>query len=84
MSNIERSDIYNVIDKERDYQDNKWGLEEHPISQFVCDIDEHLRRLKNHCYNLDNLEMLDEIRKISALTVKCMEVHGYIERLDNE
>jgi len=84
MSNIERSDIYDVIDKERDYQDNKWGLEEHPIPQFVCDIDEHLRRLKNHCYNLDNLGMLDEIRKISALTVKCMEVHGYIERLDNE
>lgn len=76
-----REHVYKCFDSERTYQTAKWGTHEHPRAQFVVDIERHLNQLKDHCYNLDEKNMQEEVRKIGALAVKFGEVHGMAPRM---
>lgn len=83
---MERKDVYLAIDSERDYQDLKWGVLDNPNyvsyepSQFLIDIEMHLNKAKNFNYNIDKENVMNELRKIAGLCVKCCEVHGVKNR----
>lgn len=83
---MKREDVYKAIDSERDYQDSFWGKVDDPNyvsyhpSQFLIDIEIHLNKAKQANYKIDMKSVMDEIRKIGALAVKCGEVHGIEKR----
>ena len=86
---MERENVYKRIDQERDYQDIKWKNNDVPddeksIAEWLNYIEFHLGKAKNEIYYLKHQEALAEVRKIAALAVKCMEIHGCSERnVDN-
>jgi hypothetical protein len=87
---MERTDVYKRIDGERDYQDAKWGTrreadgtpdEEKPVAEWINYMEFHLQKAKNAVYYLDTKEALAELRKVTALGVRAMEIHGCPERV---
>ena len=81
---MERSEVYSVIDGERDYQDRTWGT----IEQRPKQVGSWLT-LMRHCLTKAETEWattrgdeyaLDEIRKVVAVGIACMEQHGAMRR----
>ena len=83
---MKRQEVYEAINSERDYQDKKWGVTDDPNyesyepSQFLIDIEIHLNKAKQANYNVDKNGVMNELRKIGALAVKCGEVHNMPKR----
>lgn len=78
---MNRVEIYKEIDNERDYQDSKWKNQdvsdlEKSISEWIIYIEKHLEKAKSDIYQLDKTDALSEIRKVAALSVACLEIHG--------
>ena len=82
---MERKDVYKMIDGERDYQDNRWGTrrtldgtpdEEKDAAEWINYMEYHISKAKERVYHLDTQGALAEIRKVSALGVRAMEIHG--------
>ena len=82
---IDRQDVYKAIDGERDYQDRKWGKrnvadgipdEEKPVSEWLNYIEFHLEKAKKENYFLKKDYALAELRKVAALAVRALEIHG--------
>lgn len=87
---MERRDVYKRIDGERDYQDKTWVArrtadgtpdEEKPVAEWINYIEYHLSKAKERVYHLDTQAALAEIRKVTALGVRTMEIHGCPERV---
>jgi len=87
---MKRIEIYNRIDGERNYQDANWGTrreiegtpdEEKPVAEWVNYIEYHLSKAKERIYHLDTEGALHELRKVTALGVRAMEIHGCPERI---
>jgi hypothetical protein len=86
---MERNEIYKRLDSERDYQDmvGKSGIrgdipdEEKPVAEWVNYIEYHLSKAKDYVYHLQKDHALEEIRKVAALAVRAMEIHGCPERI---
>jgi hypothetical protein len=87
---MERREIYNRLDGERDYQDANWGSrrqmdgtpdEEKPVAEWVNYIEYHVSRAKERIYHLDTEGATAELRKVAALAVRAMEIHGCPERV---
>jgi len=86
---MERSEIYRYIDGERDYQDTTWSPrrkqlgvpdESKSIAEWIIYMEYHLNKAKENIYRLDSKESLAEIRKITALGVRTMEIYGCPKR----
>jgi hypothetical protein len=83
---MKRSDVHDVLDDERDYQDKIWGsptdedYTAYPISQYILDFENLVNQLKTFGFSMDDEKALDTIRKIGALSVKCGEVHDLPKR----
>ncbi len=86
---MEKNDVYNRIDGELDYQIIKWterniinGVpdEEKDVPEWINYIEFHLSKAKNAIYRLNKEAALAELRKVTALGVKCMMIHGCPER----
>ncbi len=86
---MDRKEVYRILDGERDYQDVKWELRNEingipdktkPIAEWLTYIEHHLNKAKNAVYYLQNDEALAEIRKVTALGVRAMEINGCPER----
>lgn len=86
---MERTDIYKCIDGERDYQDANWGSrrqadgtpdEEKPVAEWINYIEYHISKAKDKVYHLDTAGATAELRKVAALAVRAMEIHGCPER----
>ena len=82
---MERKEVYKRIDGERNYQDEVWGTrraldntpdEEKPVAEWINYIEYHLGKAKDKVYHLNTLEATDELRKVAALAVRAMEIHG--------
>jgi hypothetical protein len=82
---MERKEIYKRLDGERDYQDARWGTrrtlegtpdEEKPVAEWINYMEYHLSKAKERVYHLDTEGALAEVRKVSALGVRAMEIHG--------
>ena len=80
---MERKEIYNIIDGERDYQDTRWQSDtdqNKSIAEWLIYIEAHLNKAKNEVYHISPISAMEEIRKITALGVCAMEIHGCPER----
>jgi hypothetical protein len=86
---MERNDVYKRIDAERKYQDLRWSGdlrvgdvpdEEKPVAEWINYIEYHLSKAKDCNYHLKTNHALEEIRKVAALAVRAMEIHGCPER----
>ena len=89
---MERKQVYERIDGERNYQDEVWGVrrtlddtpdEEKPVAEWINYIEYHLSKAKERVYHLDTEGALAEMRKIAALAVRTIEIHGCPERKSN-
>jgi len=87
---MERNDVYQKIDTERDYQDLRWSPrrdknntpdEQKPPAEWLNYIEYHLSKAKEQVYLLEDENALAEIRKVAALAVRCLEIHGCPERI---
>ena len=77
---MERSQVYKLIDSERDYQDNKWpdiiNLPVKGVSEFVVMLNHYITVLNAEwTTNAGDTAALEVIRKIAGITVNCMEKH---------
>lgn len=83
---MKRKEVIDCLESERDYQDEKWGSPQKedyisfPMSHFILDIEAHLNKMKIFCYDTDTDGVMNEMRKIGALSVKFGEVHGMKKR----
>ena len=75
-----RTQVFDAIDSERDYQDRKWGTAaEHPheVGGWLTLMDVHLQRAKAAWAGANSdAEALDALRKVLAIGVACAEQHG--------
>lgn len=87
---MERQEVYKKIDVERDYQDLRWSPrreknntpdEQKPPAEWLNYIEFHLSKAKEKVYMLEDEQALAEVRKIAALTVRCLELHGCPDRI---
>jgi hypothetical protein len=87
---MEREHVYKRIDAERKYQDLRWSSdlrigdvsdEEKPVSEWLNYIEYHLSKAKDCNYHLEKNNALAELRKVAALAVRAMEIHGCPERI---
>jgi hypothetical protein len=86
---LDRRDVYKRIDSERNYQDFRWNTnlregdvpdEEKPVAEWLNYIEFHLLKAKNSNYHWNKEASLAELRKVAALAVRAMEIHGCPER----
>jgi len=83
-----RSEVYQAVDSERDYQDAQQGNAKRHEGQpamtpgeFILCMEKCLDDARNEWYKPDGGKgCLDFVRKVSALGVQCMELHGAPKR----
>lgn len=72
-----REEAYSLVDLERFYQDGKWGGEEHDSKHNVADwiifMEIYLDRAKAAVHSTGKREAMEQILKVTALGVACME-----------
>lgn len=87
---MERKLIYQIIDGERNYQDNKWtnvnvesGIpdDEKSVAEWINYMEYHISRAKEAVYHLNTEAALAEMRKVIALGIRAMEINGCPERV---
>jgi len=87
---MKRTEVYKKIDKERDYQDLRWdkGMKnnrvedsEKPLSEWINYIEFHLSKAKEAIYHLKDGDAKAELRKVTALGVRALEIHGCPDRI---
>jgi len=86
---MEREEVYNHIDSEREYQDWRWDNgdrtdrvpdEEKSPAEWLNYIEYCLNEAKKANYFLNKEETMNNIRKIAGLAVRAMEIHGCPQR----
>jgi hypothetical protein len=83
---MDRKKVYDLINNEREYQDYKWrDRDAVSIATEILIMQEHLDKAKkNHIsLNFNGRLALDQIRKIVAVGVRCLETHGGEDMLKN-
>ena len=87
---MERQEVYNRINGERDYQDWRWDEgeredrvldEEKSPAEWLNYIKYHLEQGEISNYMLNKQDTMAEIRKIAALAVRAIEIHGCPRRV---
>lgn len=87
---VDRYAVYECINTERNYQDERWPGHKHSITEYLVYIkhyldlamtkrstrDDHIDQLNVHSQE----SSLNDLRKIAALAVACMEENGCIDR----
>lgn len=75
-----RSDVYWAIDGERDYQDSKWRRPDDKVmtvGEHLVLLEEYIQRARQAWTdNVGDAAALEVIRKVAAIAVRCMELHG--------
>ena len=83
-STIVRSFVFSAIDGERDYMNMKYNqmgeLRNTSITEFVTVMQDKLSDAAEYALHGDNEAARDEIRKVLAAGVACLEVHGILKR----
>lgn len=79
---MNRSEVYHLIDGERDYQISRWKTLErhHEIGTWLAFMQHYLTRAIADITKANHREAMCNIRKIAALAVVAMEDHGAPER----
>lgn len=78
-----RAEVYAAIDSEREYQDKKWGGESHDqlwnVGDWLVFMEVFLDKAKKE-YTAFEGNPSDEVRKVAALAIACMEYNGISPR----
>jgi hypothetical protein len=80
---IDRQEIFEVIEDERIYQDNKWKKPQHShsVTEYLVFISHYVNDAMKKVSTMDGeKEALPNIRKIAALAVAAMEENGVSKR----
>ncbi len=84
---MSRRDVYRMIDGEREYQEELWNTSETSSRKSVG---EYLTLIRAYSYHADNAYTKgdeegarEDIRKLAALAVHCLEIHGALPRVNN-
>jgi hypothetical protein len=84
MKKLERKEVYEIVDEERDYQDEKWGGTSHDNTHSVSDwlifMRIYLTEAENALYQSSAEDAMDAVRKITAMGVAAMEANGCPKR----
>lgn len=75
MNMTSRTEVYAAIDSERAYQIDRFNDKPHELDSFLVYMQHYLTIAIGHVTN-GNPSGLDDVRKIIALGVACMEQHG--------
>jgi hypothetical protein len=83
---MDRKDVYGVIDRERDYQDKKWGGKQndnyHEVEAYILYMQHNLNEAMKAISTQKGAQGgLEHLRKVVTLGVACFEVHGVPERV---
>jgi hypothetical protein len=75
---MERTEVYKLIDGERDYQDHlppsRTDYRNHVVGEYMIMIQSYFNRAVERWTNTNSdTEALENIRKIAAICVQCME-----------
>ena len=80
---MERSEVYKIIDTERTYQDRdlldkNWNHKGNPsVEAELLIMEEYMSKARTAwCNCSDNSEVLDVLRKVAGVAVRCFENHG--------
>ena len=80
MPKTNRESVFDAIDDERDFQDQKWGtIEDHPheVGGWLTIMRSLLLKAEMEWTgSRGDAGALEEIRKVVAVGVACMEQHG--------
>ena len=80
MPALTRKDVFIAIEHERDCQDKKWGnLDEHTheVGSYLTIMRQLLNDAERaYMSQRGDIGALDELRKVVAVGVACMEQHG--------
>lgn len=80
MTTLTRKDVLFAIEQERYHQDKKWGtLDEHPheVGSWLTIMRQLLNDAERaYMSQRGDIDALDELRKVVAVGVACMEQHG--------
>lgn len=89
---MERSLVFEHINHEREYQEHRWntGLRdgdkpdsEKDIAEWLIYLEAYLNIAKSNVYHLNREEAKASLRKIAAIAVAALEVHGCPPRMFN-
>ena len=76
-----RQEIIEAIDRERAYQDRKWGPPHHDVPAWILVLRAELAEAEHAWVKSGgNREALKEILQVIAVGVACLEQHGIFER----
>jgi hypothetical protein len=80
-----RKEVYEIIDSERNYQDNlgpyKTDGRLHTVGDYLTMLSVYVDKAQNsYIFNSGDKEALEEIRKIAGICVLCMEKYGGFKR----
>lgn len=83
---MDRTEVYRIIDTERDYQErmgqqNSWGqgqgASNHSVGDFLSMLQAYLARAHEaYVSNTGDQATLQFVRKLAGICVACMERHG--------
>jgi len=77
---MQRKEVYEAIDSEREYQIRKWGdnaKHGHEVGAYLTLLRRHLALAEIHwSQSGTDYLALDELRQILAIGVSCAEQHG--------
>lgn len=78
MANLDRKDVYKLIDSERDYQDKTSSNWEHKSKpSFEAElllIEEYVKKARTHYVNHNNNDhSLNQLRKVAGVIVRAFE-----------
>jgi hypothetical protein len=80
MTHTERNNVWTAIQRERAYQDRKWGsTDDHPheVGGWITLLRRELREAEDAwCTQRDDADALREILQVAAVAVACLQQHG--------
>lgn len=73
--------IFDAIQRERQYQDAKWGNKPHTVGNFILIMEGELEEAKQSWRKgVGDKDALRELLQVIAVGVACLEQHGVVER----
>lgn len=82
---MERKEVYEILNGERDYQDKKWGGKQHDnyheVEAWIIYMQHNLNKAIEAISTQRGIQGgLEHLRKVTALGIACFEVHGVPRR----
>lgn len=81
---MNRENIFEIINEERNYQDDKWGdinVHPHEVGAWILIMESLLSDARKAWQSKSgDIDALIEIRKVVATGIACMEQHGVLSR----